>query len=89
MKPYPILLIAIALLGCITSESGGEVTEAGELKVFTNLSEGFSISYPSSWDEDIENQILFEKDGLPALGIKESFVKDREKEIERVKENFT
>jgi len=38
---------------------------------------------------DIENQILFEKDGLPALGIKESFVKDREKEIERVKENFT
>ncbi len=89
MKPYPVLLIAIALLGCITGGPGGEVTEAGELKVFTNLSEGFSISYPLSWDEDIEGQILFEKDGLPALGIKESFVKDREKEIERVKENFT
>jgi len=89
VKRYPVLLCAVVVLGCVTGDSGHVETNDG-LKTFVFEDRGYEISYPAHWDESVEEKMFYGTDGMPAMGIRESFIadKDASEQVQRVKDNF-
>lgn len=81
-------MCAVMVMGCITG--GGKVVTNDGLKTFIYEDRGYEISYPAHWDESVDEKMFYGTNGMPALGIRESFVGDKDvsEQMQKVKDNF-